>query len=67
MDINIKITALEKLMDYTASGIGSTAGFLFSPWIAGRTARAKVIAAGGDAEQERILAEGRASAPNGNC
>ena len=62
MDINVKIPALEKLMDYTASGIGSTAGFLFSTWVAKRVATAKVIAAEGDAEQERILAEGRASA-----
>ena len=62
MDINVKIPALEKLMDYTASGIGSTAGFLFSPWVAKRAAKAKVITAEGDAEQERILAEGRASA-----
>ena len=30
MDIYTSLRAIEKLVDYTASGIGSTASFLFS-------------------------------------
>ena len=60
MDMNIKIPALEKLLDYTASGIGSVAGSMLAPWKASRDARAKVIAAKGEVKAQRILAEGRA-------
>ena len=61
MDITIKVPALEKLLDYSASGIGSTAGFLFAPQIAERLGKAKIIAANATAQEERILAEGRSS------
>ena len=31
MDVNIKVPALEKLLDYAASGIGSVAGPMLAP------------------------------------
>ncbi|MCY3899274.1 MAG: DUF2806 domain-containing protein [Caldilineaceae bacterium] len=60
MDVNIKVPALEKLLDYAASGIGSVAGSMLAPWRAGRDARAKLVAAQGEVEAQKILAEGRA-------
>ena len=60
MDVNIKVPALEKLLDYAASGIGSVAGPMLAPWKAGRDARAKLVAAQGEVEAQKILAEGRA-------
>ena len=61
MDITIKVPALEKLLDYSVSGIGSTAGFLFAPQIAERLGKAKIIAANATAQEERILVESRSS------
>lgn len=60
MDVNIKVPALEKLLDYAASGIGSVAGPMLAPWKAGRAARAKLVAVQGEADAQKILAEGRA-------
>ena len=60
MDVNIKIHALEKLVDYVASGIGSTAGHLFAGRIARREVESRLIAAEGEVEAQRMLAEGRA-------
>ena len=63
MDINVKLSvpAIKKLVDYTASGIGSTASFFFSRMVARREAEVKAITAEGEAEAQRILAEGRAT------
>ena len=60
-DFNIRIPALEKLIDYVASGIGSTAGHLFAGRIARREVEASLIAAEGEVETQRILTEGRAT------
>ena len=62
VDVGIKVPAIEKLVDYTASGIGSIAGPMLAPWRASRKAQAKLIAAKGDAEKLKILAEGQSSA-----
>ena len=62
VDVNIKINALEKLVDYVASGIGSVAGSMLAPWKARQEAQAKQIVAKGEAEKLRILAEGQSSA-----
>ena len=62
MNVNLPVPALEKLVDYTASGIGGIAGFFFSRMNARREAQAKLIAAGGEAGVQRILAEGQADA-----
>ena len=56
MDINVKVPALEKLLDYTASGVGSVAGPMLSSWQAKRQAQAKQIAAEGDAAVLQIQA-----------
>ena len=61
MDVNIKVPALEKLLDYGASGIGSVAGPMLAPWKAGRDARARLVSARGEVEVQRVLAEGRAA------
>ena len=61
IDVNIRVRALEKLVDYTASGIGSTAGFFFSRMTARRDAEAKLIAAEGEAQVQRALGEGQAT------
>jgi len=61
VDINLSVRAIEKLIDYTASGIGSTASFFFSRMAARRDAEVRAITAEGEAEAQRILAEGRAT------
>ena len=61
MDVNVKIPAIEKLIDYAASGIGSVAGPMLAPWKARREAQAALIAAKGDADVKQALAEGRAA------
>ena len=60
VDVEMKVPAIEKLVDYTASGIGSIAGSMLAPWIARREAQAKQIAAKGEVEEQKILAEGQA-------
>ena len=52
MDIKVNIPALEKLMDYSASGIGSVAGSILVSWKARQEAKAKAIAAKGEVEVE---------------
>ena len=64
MDINISVRAIEKLVDYTASGIGSTASFIFSRMEARRAADSRVIAAEGEARARKISAESQASTMN---
>ena len=32
VNVNVKVAALEKLVDYTASGIGTVAGPMLAPW-----------------------------------
>lgn len=59
--MNVKIPALEKLLDYTASGVGSIAGPMLAPWKARRETQAKLIAAKGEAEIQKALAEGQAA------
>ena len=61
MEINLSVRAIEKLVDYTASGIGSTASFFFSRMVARHDAQVRVITAEGEAEAQRILTEGRAT------
>ncbi len=61
MDIKVNVRAIEKLIDYTASGIGSTASFFFSRMVARRDAEVRAIAAEGEAEAQRILTQGRAT------
>ena len=62
MDFNLKIPAIEKLLDFAVSGIGSVAGPMLASWKARREANARVIAAQGESEVQRVLAEGQAQA-----
>ena len=62
VDVNIKIPALEKLIDYVASGIGSVAGSMLAPWQASRETQAKQISAKGEAEKQEIKAKGESNA-----
>ena len=58
VNLNVKVTvpALDKLIDYVASGIGATAGVALAPWRASREGKARIIAAKADAEVKRIEA-----------
>ena len=60
MDVNIKVPALEKLLDLTASGVGAIAAPMLAPWKARQEAQARQIAAQGEANARRILATGEA-------
>ncbi len=62
VDVTIRVPALEKLMDYAASGIGSVAGPMLAGWRADKESEAKRITAHGDADVMSILAEGQAGA-----
>ena len=61
IDVNMRVPALEKLIDIAASGIGSVAGPMLAPWKAGREAKARLRTVEGEAEAQRILAEGHAT------
>ena len=56
------VRALDKLLDYTASGIGAVAGPMLAPWKARREAAAREIAAQGEANALRIIADAQADA-----
>ena len=62
MDVNLNVPALEKLLDYAASGIGSVAGPMLASWRARQEAEAKQIASKGEADSLVILAEAQSKA-----
>lgn len=62
MDINVKIPALEKLVDYVASGVGSVAGPMLAPWKARKETEARLVAARGKEEELKLEAEAQAEA-----
>ena len=59
--VSLSIPAIEKLMDYSASGIGSAVGHLFAGRIARREVEKRLIAAQGEVQANKILAEGQAT------
>ena len=59
-DFNLNVKAVEKLLDYTASGVGAIAGPILAPWRASREGKARLIAARADADIRRIEAESEA-------
>jgi hypothetical protein len=61
-DINLKVPAIEKLIDYGASGVGAIAGPLLAPWKASREGKARLIAAETDARIGQIQATTDANA-----
>ena len=64
MELRVSIPGLEKLADYTASGIGSVAGTMLLPWRARKEVKARIISVQGETEAQRLLTEGRADAMN---
>ena len=62
MEMNLNVPALEKLLDYAASGVGSVAGSMLASWRARREVQAKLIAAKGDANVLLIRAEAQSRA-----
>ena len=62
MDPNPMVRAFDKLLDYTASGIGAVAGPMLAPWRARREAAALRIAAQGEADALRIIAAAQSEA-----
>ena len=55
--MDFKIPAVDKLLDYTASGIGSLAGPILAPWRARREGQARILAAEADAQVLEIQGE----------
>ncbi len=62
VDVNLKVPALEKLLDYTASGIGAVAGPMLAPWKARKEAEAKLIGVKTDADSLKLIADAQAEA-----
>ena len=62
MDPNAMVRALDKLLDFTASGIGAVAGPMLAPWQARREAEALRMAAQGEADALRIIAAAQSDA-----
>jgi len=55
-EVEVKVSALDKLLDYLASGVGAIAGPWLAPWRASREGKARIIAAKADAEVTQIQA-----------
>ena len=62
VNLHITVPAMEKLLDYTASGVGSVAGAMLAPVKAHLEATAKRITAHGKADSLRIIASAQSDA-----
>ena len=62
VNINLNVPALEKLLDYVASGIGSVAGPMLAPWKARKESDAKMIATEGEANSLKTIADAQSEA-----
>ena len=62
ISVELKIPAIEKLIDYSASGIGAIAGTMLSTWKANKSAQAKLIEARTAADSIRIISQAQAEA-----
>lgn len=60
-DITLKVPALDKLLDYVASGVGAIAGPLLAPWRASQEGKARVNTAKADVDVQRIKAAAESS------
>ena len=60
VDVDLKVPVLEKLLDYTASGIGAVAGPMLATWKARKDGEARRIAASAEADARLIEATGDA-------
>ncbi len=59
-EVKISVPAIEKLLDYTASGVGAVAGPMLANWRTEREGRARLTAAQYDVEVRRIEAQSHA-------
>ena len=57
MDVTVRVPALEKLVDYGASGVGAVAGPMLANWRASREGAARLTSARIDAEVRRLEAK----------
>ena len=55
--MEVKVPALDKLLDYAASGIGAIAGPMLAPWIARQEAKASLIQKRAESEARIVDAE----------
>lgn len=62
VDLNLKVPALEKLLDYAASGIGAVAGPMLASWKARKEAEAQLIGARAEADSLTLIADARSAA-----
>ena len=62
MDVNLKVSipAVEKLVDYGASGVGAIAGSWIANWRASKEGKARLTAARADAEARQIETKSQA-------
>ena len=59
-DLTVKVRAVEKLLDYAASGVGAIAGPMLANWKAAKEGRARLTSARFDADVRRVEAESNA-------
>ena len=59
-DINLNVTAIEKLLEYAKSAVGAVAGPILANWRASKEGKARLTSAHFDADVRRIEAESRA-------
>lgn len=62
VDITLKVPALQKLLDYVASGIGAVGGPMLARWKAHEEAAALRLKAGAQADSLRLIASAQADA-----
>ena len=62
VDVNLKVPALEKLVDCAASGTGAVAGPMLATWRARQEAKAKLIGVQAEADSLRLIADAQADA-----
>ena len=58
-DLSLNVPAIEKLVDYTAIGVGAVTGPMLANWKASKEGRARLTSARFDADVRRVEAESR--------
>ncbi len=64
LNINVNVPAINKLIDYTACGIGSVAGPMIASWKARQESKAMLEKAKAHADSLRIIADAQSEARN---
>ena len=60
IDVTLRVPAIEKLLDYGASGVGAIAGPMLANWRASREGQAKLTSTRVNAEVRRLETESKA-------